>query len=232
MTGQLPLALRWPAHQRFDSFVPGQNGVAIDLLREAAVDARCSWVYLSAAAGSGRTHLLIATCSAASDAGRRAQYLPMAALHAPRADAIRGFGGSDLLAIDDLDAIAGERDAEHALFDLYNRCRAEGATLLFAAGAPPTQLGIGLPDLVSRLSACTQVSLKPLDEEARRALFRYRALARGIELDDGVLDWLFARAKRDIGSLLDALDRIDRASLAAQRRVTVPFLRTLLSDMD
>lgn len=232
MIGQLPLALRWPAHQRFDSFLPGQNGVAVDLLRATAVDAGSSWVYLCAPAGSGRTHLLIAACSAASDAGRSAQYLSMAALRAPRADKIRGFGGSDLLAIDDLDAIAGERDAEHALFDLYNRCRAEGAVLLFAASASPTQLGIGLPDLVSRLSACTQIALKPLDEEARRALFKDRALARGIELDDGVLDWLFARAKRDIGSLLDVLDRIDRASLAAQRRVTVPFLRTLLSDMD
>ena len=232
MIGQLPLALRWPAHQRFDCFVPGQNGVAIDLLRSSAVAAGSSWIYLTAPAGSGRTHLLIAACSAASDAGRSAQYLSMAALRVPRADAIRGFGGSDLLAIDDLDAISGERDAEHALFDLYNRCRAEGTLLLFAAGAPPAQLGIGLPDLVSRLSACTQVALKPLDEEARRTLFRDRALARGIELDDGVLDWLFARTRRDVGSLLDVLERIDRASLAAQRRVTVPFLRTLLSDME
>jgi DnaA family protein len=232
MTGQLPLALRWPAHQRFGSFVTGQNGVAIDLLRAAALDADSSWLYVAAAAGSGRTHLLIAACSAASDAGRSAQYLPLAALRAPRADAIRGFGGSDLLAIDDLDAIAGEREAEHALFDLYNRCRAEGATLLFAASAPPAQLGIGLPDLVSRLAACTQVALKPLDEEARRELLRDRARERGIELDDGVLDWLFARAKRDLGSLLDVLERIDRASLAAQRRVTVPFLRGLLREGD
>jgi DnaA family protein len=64
---------------------------------------------------------------------------------AARAQAIRGFGGSELLAIDDLDAIAGDRDAEHALFDLYNRCRAERATLLFAASAPAAQLGITLP---------------------------------------------------------------------------------------
>jgi len=152
----------------------------------------------------------------------------LAPLRARRADAIRGFGGSDLLAVDDLDAIAGEREAEHALFDLYNRCRAEGASLLFAASAPAAQLGLGLPDLVSRLSACTQVALKPLDEAERRVLLRGRALERGIELDDVVLDWLFTRSKRDLATLFDLLDRIDRASLAAQRRVTVPFLRTLL----
>lgn len=231
MTGQLPLVLRWPAHQRFDEFVTGANGVAIDLLRSAADPGGPSWLYLSGAVGSGRTHLLIATCAAANAAGRTAQYLPLATLRAESAvAAIRGFSGSDLLALDDVDAIGGDAVAEHALFDLYNRCRAEHATLVFAAAAPPAQIGITLPDLVSRLGACTQVALKPLDESARRALLRERALARGIELDDTVIDWLFAREKRDLASLFTVLDRIDRASLAAQRRVTVPFLRKLLAE--
>lgn len=228
MSGQLPLALRWPAHQRFDSFRVGTNAAAVELLRSAAAEAEAPWLYLAGPHGSGRTHLLIAACAAANADGRSAQYLSLAALGAARATRIRQFGGSDLLAIDDLDALAGERESEHALFDLYNRCRAERATLLFAATLPPAHLGIGLPDLVSRLSACTQVALKPLDEPARRELLRERAFARGIELDDAVLDWLFAHGKRDLASLLAMLDRIDHASLAAKRRVTVPFLRSLL----
>jgi DnaA family protein len=225
MSAQLPLTLRWPAHQRFEAFETGDNGVAVDLLRRAATEPAQAALYLHGPTGSGRTHLLIATCAAANAAGRSAQYL---ALRANADAAIRAFGGSALLAIDDVDAIAGNDAAEHALFDLYNRCRAEGASLVFAAGAPPAQAGIALPDLVSRLGACTQVSLKPLGEVQRRALVRARAAARGIELDEPVLDWLFAREKRDLGSLLGVLDRVDAASLAAQRRVTVPFLRKLL----
>ena len=225
MSAQLPLTLRWPAHQRFEAFEVGDNGVAVDLLRRAASEAVQASLYVSGPAGSGRTHLLIATCAAANAAGRSAQYLPLGA----NADAaIRAFGGSALLAIDDVDAIAGNAAAEHALFDLHNRCRAEGASLVFAASAAPAQIGITLPDLVSRLGACTQVLLKPLAEAQRRDLVRARAAARGIELDEPVLDWLFAREKRDLGSLLGVLDRVDAASLAAQRRVTVPFLRKLL----
>lgn len=230
MSGQLPLALRWPAHQRFADFHPGPNGAIVEALRAAARDAGSSWVFLAGGAGSGRTHLLFATCAQASEAGRGAQYLSLSALSPPRAAAIRGFGGSDVVAIDDLNAIAGEGEAEHALFDLYNRCRAERSTVVFAATAPPSRLGIGLPDLVSRLSACTQMALKPLDEVERRRVLRERATARGIELDEGVLDWLFTRRKRDLATLLDLLERIDRASLAAQRRITVPFLRTLLGN--
>jgi len=228
MSEQLPLALRWPAHQRFDAFVVGENGVALDLLRRAATESTQSTLYLSGSLGSGRTHLLIATCAAANEAGRSAQYLPLATLRANAPASIRAFGGSHLLALDDVDAIAGDSAAEHALFDLYNRCRADGATLLFAAAAPPAQIGLALPDLVSRLSACTQVSLRPLAEVERRELLRDRAAARGIEIDDAVIDWLFAREKRDLASLLAVLDRIDSASLAAQRRVTVPFLRKML----
>jgi DnaA family protein len=155
------------------------------------------------------------------------QYLPLKTLQ-DRVAAIRGVAGSEFLALDDLDALAGERDAEHALFDLYNRARAEGAALLFAAEAVPSQLPIGLPDLRSRLGACTQFALKPLDDEERREVLKNQARLRGIELDDTVLDWLFARYVRDLGALLDLLERLDQASLAAQRRVTVPFLRKFL----
>ncbi|MBN8728669.1 MAG: DnaA regulatory inactivator Hda [Xanthomonadales bacterium] len=228
MSGQLPLALRWPAHQRFATFTAGANGVPIELVRDAATSTGAS-LYLSGAHGSGRTHLLIAACAEAGEQGRRAQYLP---LRRHGAGLIRGFGGSDLIAIDDVDAIAGDAAAEHALFDLYNRCRAEAVGLLFAAGQPPAQVGFGLPDLVSRLGASTQAVLKPLDEAARRELVVERARVRGIELDDAVTDWLFAHGRRDLGSLLAVLDRIDRASLAARRRVTVPFLRGIMQADD
>ncbi|MGH8123817.1 MAG: HdaA/DnaA family protein [Rudaea sp.] len=247
--GQLPLAMRWPPQQRFASYRIGENGAGVALLRRAASEADATWVFLHGAPASGKTHLLIAACAAAGAQGRHAQYVSLRALpqrgvaysgapdqaanthHAGQdhlANAIRALGGSELLAIDDLDAIAGNRTAEHALFDLYNRCKVEKSTLLFAAAQAPAQIGIMLPDLVSRLSSCTQAVLKPLSDEGRRDVLRERGAARGIVLDDAALDWLFTRVQRDLGSLTGLLDRLDRESLAAKRRVTVPFLRSLL----
>ncbi|MBB3225658.1 DnaA family protein [Luteibacter sp. Sphag1AF] len=228
MSTQLPLALRWPRRQRFEHTYAGENAAAIEAVRLTAVSAAAPWVFVAGPSGSGRTHLLIAACQAAIDAGRTAQYLPLASMRGSRADAIRGMAGSDMLALDDIDAIAGDDLAEHALFDTFNRFRAEGATLLFAAHAPSVALDIILPDLRSRLGSCTQVLLKPLTDIERRTIMREQAKVRGIELDENVLDWLFAHHARDLGALLDLLDQLDRASLAAQRRVTVPFLRNLL----
>ncbi len=229
MSEQLPLALRWPAHQRFETFLAGANAAGLEIVRQVAAGGEAGRAFVSGPLGSGNTHLLIAACAAAADV-RSAQYLDLATLAAPRADTIRRFGGSEMLAIDNVDALAGEREAEHALFDLHNRCRAEGSALLFAATEAPAALGLVLPDLVSRLSACTQWQLRPLDEPERRQVLRARAGTRGIELDDTVLDWLFTRQARDLGTLFALLERIDRAALAAQRRVTVPFLRQLLAD--
>jgi DnaA-homolog protein len=230
MIPQLPLALRWPRRQRFEHFHAGANAAAVAAVEMLATDAGAPWVYLHGSNGSGRSHLLVAACQAASHAGRRVQYLPLASLN-DAAGVLRGVAGSELLALDDLAAIAGNNEAEHALFDLYNRARAEGSAMLFAADATPAELGIKLPDLRSRLGACTQFALKPLDDDERRAVLKAQAHARGIELDDNVLDWLFARYARDLGALLDLLDKLDVASLAAQRRITIPFLREFLSEL-
>lgn len=230
MTAQLPLALRWPRRQRFEHFHAGaHNAAALAAIRMLATQVGAPWVYLHGPLGSGRSHLLLAAAQAATEIGRRVQYLPLATL-ADRAAALRGVAGSEWLALDDLEAIAGQREAEHALFDLYNQTRAEGGALLFAAAAGPAECGIALPDLRSRLGACTQFALRPLDDDERRAVLCERAHARGIHLDAAVLDWLFARYPRDLGALLDLLDRLDRASLAARRRITVPFLRGFLRD--
>ena len=229
MTAQLPLALRWPRRQRFEHFHAGANAAAVAAVERQAAEAAAPWVYLHGAPGSGRSHLLVAACQAANAAGRVVQYLPLASI-SDSATALRGVAGTELVALDDLGAIAGQREAEHALFDLYNRASAEGSSLLFAASAAPAQLGLELPDLRSRLGACTQFALKPLDDEERRLVLKAQAASRGIELDDSVLDWLFARYARDLGALLELLDKLDQASLAAQRRITIPFLRSFLRD--
>lgn len=232
MTDQLPLALRWPPSQRFDCFVRGTNTVALEGARNAADSGGAPWMFLSGPHGSGKTHLLVAACHQATEAGRRAQYLPLARFGGHAADAMRACSGCRLVAIDDVQAIAGQDAAEQAFFGLYNRARAEGGNMLFASRETPVQLGLNLPDLRSRLAAVTLAVVTPLQEGERRNLLRTRAAARGIELDDGVLDWLFRRQARDLATLQALLEDIDSASLAAHRRVTIPFLRELLRDRD
>lgn len=232
MIRQFPLDLRWPPHQRLDAFWPGGNVPALQAVSDIADGVSDAWLYLHGASGAGKSHLLIGACRAVIESNRPARYVSLVALPAPRATAIVAVSAEGLLAIDDVQVIAGDSEAERALFDLYNRARAANARLLVAADASPSELGIMLPDLVSRLSACAQCALHPLDDAGRRAMLRLLASRVGLRLDDEVLDWWFARQPRDPASLVALLQRADRAALAAQRRVTIPFLRELLQGPD
>ena len=222
-TPQLPLSLRAPPDQRFEAF-HGQAPVR-DAVRAAALGRSREWLFIAGPAGSGKSHLLLAACAEAAGAGRRAAYLPMAAFAGRLPEALAQQEGADLLCLDGLEAVAGNLGDEEALFHFHNRARAGQGTVLYAARDNPAALGLALPDLATRLGQCVRLTLAPLDEAGRREVLRQRAARRGLELDDTVLDYLLRRVDRDLASLGRLLDRLDQASLAAQRRITIPFLK-------
>ncbi len=224
---QLPLALRYPPEQRLDTYVSPPEG-AIAQLRELATLQSTDWVFVSGPDGVGKRHLALAVCAEADAHGRRATYLSLKSATGRVAEALDGVEFNDVVALDDLDAIAGHRDDEIALFDFHNRARANGVGVLYASQSTPDDLPLALPDLRSRLSQCTRIVLQPLDDAGRSEVLRQRAQRRGLILEDAPLDWLLKRVDRDLNSLTALLDRLDQASLAAQRRITVPFLKQIL----
>ena len=224
---QLPLALRYPPDQRLESFIAAPPG-AIAQLRALAGVAGADWLYLAGAAGTGKTHLALALCAAAEQAGRRAAYLPLVAASGRLGDALDSLEGNDVIALDGLEAIAGDRDDEIALFDFHNRARSVGLNVLYTAREAPDALALALPDLRSRLSQNARLVLYPLDDASRADLLRDRAQRRGLVLEEPAIDWMLSHADRNLNRLVALLDRLDRESLAAQRRITVPFLRQVM----
>ena len=225
----MPLALRYPPDQRLDTYLDAPDG-ALDQLRALATGGG-EWLYLAGAAGAGKTHLALAACAAAEACGRRAAYLPLKSAATRLGDALDALDQAALVALDGLDAIAGNRADEVALFDFHNRARGAGTALLYVARVAPDALPLVLPDLRSRLAQCARVVLSPPGETRRRAVLGERALRRGLVLEPAALDWLLRRAGRDLAGLTALLDTLDHASLAAQRRVTVPFLRQVLGEL-
>ena len=225
---QLPLAVRLRERATFDSFHVGANGELVARLREAAAgQAGAVWIW--GPAGSGRSHLLQAVCAAAP-ATRRAAYLPLRELPAIEADQLDAWRGIDCLCIDDLPLAIGEPARERALFGLFREFDERGATLVVSADGPPARQPWTLPDIASRFGGSAVHELRELDEAGQGEALRRRARLRGVELPDDTLRWVQRRWPRDMRALCDLLDTLDDAALAAQRRITVPFIREVLGE--
>lgn len=227
---QLPLGLALRDSARFESFFPGQNREAVAGLQAAARERGESPIYIAAPAGLGKTHLLQAACHAAGECRRTAAYLPLGELRHTPAAVFEGLEQLEVVCLDDIDAIAGDPLWEQALFDLFNRLRDAGRTLLVTASLRPNAAGFELPDLVSRLRWGVCYVLRPLAEADIVAALACRARGRGLELPAETAQFLLRRFPRDLPTLFALFDTLDFASLVEQRRLTIPFVKSVLDN--
>lgn len=225
---QLPLGMGGSRAGTFANLVAGPNAEAVAAV-QAMVDGGDPRVaYLWGAGGTGRTHIIEAALAAAAQAGARGAYLPLADHRDLDAGIAEGLSGCALLCLDDVDAIAGHPDWEPALFRLYNEVEAHGGRWLCTAGAPPQQAVFKLADLATRLASGPVYRLLALGDAERAEALKRRARERGFDLGDEAVDYVLRRSPRDMTSLMALLDTLDRAGLAAHRRLTVPFVREIL----
>ncbi len=177
--------------------------------------------------GSGKTHLLSACCELAASDGRPYRYLSL------------GDDGIDLLTttklepktlicLDNLQRLNSRNLQQPDLLLLYEQTIASGGSLIATARVPLNQIEIELPDLESRLSSGGTFHLQMLSDIHKRHVLQQRAVLRGFELNNKVLDFIMSRFDRDTVSLFALLDLIDSASLAHQRKITVPFVRSIM----
>lgn len=226
---QLSLAIRLPNDITFASYYPGDsNAMALEYV-ERFCEPTASWleavIYLWGAHGVGRSHLLQAACLQFELTGRNAIYLPLADLVAYTPDILENLEQYDLVCLDDLQYIAGNRRWEEALFHLFNRLRDAGKQLLIAANKPPNGLAIKLADLQSRLGLALVFQLHALTDQEKNKALQLRAAKRGMQLTSEVANFMLSRSERDIAHLIELLDELDKASLDAQRKLTIPFVK-------
>jgi DnaA family protein len=222
---QLALGVQLRDTARFDTFFPGSNAEVIGALR-AYLDAPAgNGLLLFGAPGLGKTHLLQALVREAAARRLTVAYLPLREPGASDAEALSGLEMQSLVCLDDIDIALPNAGWSLALLRLVDALRAGRRHFLLSARSAPERLQIQRSDLSTRLTACTLLGLKPLKDADRGELLRSRAQARGLELPAEALRWLLTHLPRDTGSLVAALDRLDHASLAAQRKLTLPFVQ-------
>ncbi|MFQ9623055.1 MAG: DnaA inactivator Hda [Enterobacteriaceae bacterium] len=170
-----------------------------------------------------------AACAELSQRGDAVGYVPLDKRTWFVPEVLDGMEHLSLVCIDNIECVAGDELWEMAIFDLYNRILESGKTRLLITGdRPPRQLKLGLPDLASRLDWGQIYKLQPLSDEDKLQALQLRARLRGFEMPEDVCRFLLKRLDREMRSLFMTLDQLDRASITAQRKLTIPFVKEIL----
>ncbi|GLT00067.1 regulatory inactivation of DnaA Hda protein [Sphingobium jiangsuense] len=127
------------------------------------------------------------------------------------------------LLIDDAD-----RAEERQLFHQWNIARDSGRPLLLIGREAPALWPVELPDLKSRLAAAPHVRIGDPDDALIRQLIETGLAQAGSAYVADVPEWLARRVERSYAAVAEMLVRLNRLSLEASRRISVPFLKEAL----
>jgi DnaA family protein len=181
--------------------------------------------YLWGAGGSGKTHLLRALRESLVEQGAQVGWLDASIQEPP----VFSEAWSAVL-MDDVHLYTAVQ--QQAAFNWFVNAMSpnDGPALpVVAAGnSPPADLKLR-DDLRSRLGWGHIFNLHVLTEAERRAVLRQEADARGVFLRDEVMDFMLTRFSRDLGSLMQLLDHLDRYGLQTQRNLTIPLIKSMLN---
>lgn len=221
---QLPLQLNLNEVYRFDNFYFSQAELHKALSALCHTDTM-SFVYLWGEAASGKSHLLMACVEQV----KNALYLPLTELvKTASPEVLQSVEHLDLLCIDNLETITEYPDWQEALFHCFNRLQHSGCKLLVSALHNPATIGLTLADLRSRMATALIYQLESLADVEKQQALIIQAQSRGLELSEDVANYILRHHSRDMRILMTLLQNLDKASMVEKRRLTIPFVRSIL----
>jgi DnaA regulatory inactivator Hda len=219
VSNQIAMDLAFPpAFGRSDFIVDDSNAGALRWV-ESWPDWPGPALVVCGAPGCGKTHLLQIWCARAE------------ALLLDRKALTDGAATRDVrtVAIDDADAIAGDRAAEESLFHLYNRLATQHGSLLLASRSAPARWPIVLPDLASRLRAAALAEIAPPSDQLLETIIAKLCSDRQMTLGPRVMQYVVTRMERSPDAARRLVAALDRQALAARGPVTIERARAVLA---
>jgi DnaA family protein len=229
MAEQLPLHFEFRVNQTFNDFFPAANQEIVTHLQQCIAGLGEQQIFLWGKSGQGKTHLLQACCHQAQNQNLSSFYFDLAN-QLPDPSMLNGLDEYDVVCFDNIECIAGNRAWELAFFNFFNQHRERGHKLIVSASSAPNDIGVQLPDLRTRLNWGLTLKIQPLTDSDRISALIFKADQMGFEIAPQTGRFLLTHYDRDLASLWNLLEKLDKASLAAKRKLTIPFLKQILDE--
>lgn len=228
---QYSLDIALPKFATFETFIDTSDSQLLSVLKQLAQESLFEprQFFLWGGASTGKTHLLQAICNHQANTQQNAIYLPIKELASQQASILNDMQQLDVLCLDDVDAVLGDKEWDQQLFLLINELRANNKSIVMTASLNPHEAIFSFPDLASRLVWGPVYKLNLLKDDGKSRAIQEHAKVRGLEISGEVCSFLLKRFPRDLNKLIGLLDKLDEESLIQQKKVTVPFVKSVLN---
>jgi chromosomal replication initiator protein len=218
----------------FENFVVcGGNKTAYHFAQKIATgDATENLLYIYGPEGSGKTHLLTALCNALDGkyfSFRDADTLYLGGYPTEGLSSLTDhFADASALILDDLHLLPDSQEARVELWELFNAFYTSGRKIGIAGLTPPKELPHLDGHLTSRLLWGLVARMDVSDDASRRMILKKLAEDRQMSLPDEVIDQMLLKVRRDIPSLVYALETINRFAIATKRKIGLRLAKEVL----
>lgn len=224
---QLPLDIQLDGTARLDNFYPGSNRQIWQKLRDL-IHSKDDFIFIWGSQNVGKSHLAQAICREYSENELTAAYFPLDN-EALAPEVLEGLEFADLVCLDSLHSVLNEPLWQQSLFNLFNNLKNKHRQFIIFAENSPKNLILQLADLKSRFISMEIYKLEALTDQQRIGFVISNAEHRGLEISPEVAQFILARSSREVNDLINILDLLDAQSIALQRKVTIPFVKKVLS---
>lgn len=232
MAEQLPVRFEFLGNQTFDDYYPGNNREILAQLKKTVAGTGEQFIFLWGNTGHGKSHLLHACCHEASQQGFSSFYLDLSDPALTNPELFSGLEDVEIVCFDNIDALAGREHWELAFFNFFNQHRDRNHRLIISSSCAPNTLAFVLPDLKTRINWGLSLKIQALDDNDKIAALTHKAQRMGFDIALPTARFLLTHYDRSLSSLWPMLDKLDWASLAAKRKLTIPFLKQILERTD
>ncbi len=227
---QIALPLSFDRQFSFENFFSDSAGFIAASLKAMVEGEGEAIVGLWGGVDSGKSHLLNACALYARQQAVAFQLYDARQFVGFDPEQIGDFDDNAILAVDNLDAVCGNRSWEEKFYRIINQCRDQDHRLLFTLSEKPQNLTCSLADFQSRLSWGLLLELPQYEDDDIRRIVARRAHLLGIELSKEVLSYLLTHYSRRLADQMEILRMLDAASLSAKKKVSISLVKQVLVD--
>lgn len=218
-------------YHRLDDLVVGSSNrlawTAAKALVEDPHARHMSPLFVYGGCGVGKTHLLQGICEhyRRLHPGEPLRYVTAEAFTNEYIQAVRhnqldrfrkAMRRLQLLAIDDIHFVQGKTRTQDEILHTLDTIQLQGARLVLASDAPPSDIRRFNASLVSRLTSGMLAGIDAPDPDLRRQVIQRTAAARGLHLDAGTIEDMVHRCPDSVRQIHGLIARITALRTATQ----------------